>query len=436
MPRTTDLHPTFVLRDPNATTVTPIISLIRFHNTRIKLPTGYKVLPEHWNCDKQRVKPILAAKNREKINAELLKIEKAVQSASEEIGSETDYISKESLKAKIISHLNPITKDPINSEPKIFKFIKNFIKNSPERINPNTGKKIERRTIQKYNTVLHVLTEFSVSYSRKLDFETIDLEFYFDFNKYLTAKSFSKNNIGKYIQTLKTFLNEATISGHNNKLDYKSRNFKVTQEDSDSIYLTESELTLLYAFNLSNNERLERIRDLFLVGAYTGLRFSDLTNLRPEHIKNGKIKLEQLKTMDKVVIPCHPIVNLILEKYNGKLPRSISNQKMNDYIKEVCELAGLNEVVSKGITKGGARIIKNFRKFELVSTHTARRSFATNMYKLNIPTITIMKVTGHKSEKSFLRYIKLSEEEHAEIMQNFWNQSVLVNFPINDILGK
>ena len=166
---------------------------------------------------------------------------------------------------------------------------------------------------------------------------------------------------------------------------------------------------------------MERVRDLFIVGAYTGLRFSDLTNIRPENIRNGMISIEQHKTDGKVVIPCHKIVTSILNKYNGTLPRSVLNQKMNDYIKEVCQLVGLDELVTKSITKGGKRIINSHKKYEIISTHTARRSFATNAYKKGVPTITIMKITGHCTEKAFLKYIKLSKEEHADILLKIWN---------------
>lgn len=231
------------------------------------------------------------------------------------------------------------------------------------------------------------------------------------------------NNVGKYIQMLKTFLNEASAKGINTKQDYRSRGFKVVSENADAVYLSEGELQRLQNLDLSKTERLERVRDLFLVGCYTGLRFSDLTNLRPEYIKDGLIRIEQQKTSDKVVIPCHDIVTVMLAKYNGTLPRSISNQKMNDYLKEVCQLAGLTSIESKAQTKGGKRVTKSLEKWQLVSTHTARRSFATNMYLLGIPAMTIMQITGHRTEKAFMKYIKLDREQHAKVMALHWQNA-------------
>ena len=114
----------------------------------------------------------------------------------------------------------------------------------------------------------------------------------------------------------------------------------------------------------------------------------------------------------------------MLRKYDGALPRSISNQKMNDYLKEVCQLAGIDSKESKAQTKGGKRITKTFEKWQMVSTHTARRSFATNMYLLGIPALTIMQITGHRTEKAFMRYIKLDREQHAKVMALHWQKQL------------
>lgn len=422
MAKETKAGTSFVLRNPNQKTPQPIYFLLRFDNDRIRVATGLKIAPKFWDAAKCRVRNVVEATDKEQINGFLNGLEREGKRLFIQLKTSRTF-SKENLKAEIDKYLNP---EPVEVAPvplTLFSFIQEFIEKSPERINPHTGKKVEYRTIQKYNTVFAVLQDFAKTYPRQVDFETIDLDFYQDFTEYLTnKKQFAVNNVGKYIQTLKTFLNEATAKGINTKADYKSRRFKVVHEESDSIYLNEAELQTLYELDLTKTPRLDKVRDLFLVGCWTGLRFSDLVALRPEKIKDGIIRLEQLKTLDKVVIPCHPVVNAILNKYDGNLPRAISNQKMNDYLKEVCKLAGLTEITTKGITRAGVRVLTNFEKWELVSVHTARRSFATNMYQVGVPTVTIMRITGHRTEKAFLTYIKLSEEEHAQIIQSYWNQ--------------
>lgn len=424
MARTANTPISFVLRDPNGKTATPIIGIVRFNNDRLKVATGFKVKPAHWLDATGRVKNVVDATDKDQINTYLQGLEKHVGVIMADLKSKRVELTKEILRERINDYLNPVAVEEPN-QVTLFTFIDKFIEDAPQRVNIETGKHIHERTIKKYRTTVKVLREFAHKYKRPVDFHTIDLDFYGDFTAYLTKKEgLAVNSVGKYIQTLKVFLNEATAKGINAKLDYKSSRFKVLKEDADSIYLTEPELQRLNSLDLTSKPRLERVRDLFLVGCYTGLRFSDFTAIRPEYINNGLIRMEQFKTMGKVVIPCHPVVTALLEKYNGQLPQSISNQKMNDYLKEVCQLAGLTSREGKGITKGGVRVVRTLEKWQLVSTHTARRSFATNMYLLGVPVITIMRITGHKTEKAFMRYIKLDEEQHAKIIALHWQKQL------------
>lgn len=421
----------FVLREPTSKAPQPIHFIFRFDNDRIKISTGMKIEPKFWDGSKCRVRNKVEAKDRENINDFLSKLENEAQRIFVRLQA-SRKLNKDSFKKEIEEYLSPPPPLSTPVELTLLGFIKDFIDKSPQRINSASGKTIEPRTIQKYKTVYSVLVEFGNTYRRKLDFETIDLDFYADFTEYLThKKGFSVNNVGKYIQTLKTFLNEATAKGINSKVDYKSSRFKVVKEKADNVYLTESELYVLYNFDIKV-PRLERVRDLFLVGCWTGLRFSDLIKLTPEGVgSDGFIRLEQAKTGGKVVIPCHPIVKAIIIKYNGVLPTKISNQKLNEYLKELCKLVGFTEPITKGITRAGVRVLKSLEKWEMVSTHTARRSFATNAYKMGIPTVTIMRITGHRTELAFLKYIKLSEEEHAQIMSDVWAGQSRQFFEVN-----
>lgn len=424
MARTANSHVTYLLRDPKAKKPTPLNCVIRFENNRLNIGTGFKVLPAHWSDAKQQVKNVVDALEKDNINRYLDGLEKAVSSIISDLKANLTPLTKENVKERVTAYLNPVdSKEP--TQAALFSFIDEFIETAPQRVNIETGKHINYRTVQKYRTTLRVLREFADMSKRPVDFDTIDLDFYGDFTAHLTkTMGLSVNTVGKYVQCLKVFLNEATAKGINTKVDYKSNRFKVLKEDSDSVFLSEPELQRLYDFDLSSHTRLERVRDLFLVGCYTGLRFSDFTAIRPEYIKDGLIRMEQLKTMGKVVIPCHPVVTALLEKYSGQLPQSISNQKMNDYLKELCQLVGLTSKEGKAITKGGVRVVRTLEKWQMVSTHTARRSFATNMYLLGVPAITIMKITGHRTERAFMRYVKLDEEQHAKIIALHWQRQI------------
>jgi len=173
----------------------------------------------------------------------------------------------------------------------------------------------------------------------------------------------------------------------------------------------------MYGLDLSKQPRLDRARDLFIVGTWTGLRFGDLSRVRPEHIEGVRIKVPTAKTGKEVRIPLHPHVREILTKYEGGFPSGISNQKQNKYIKEVAALVpALQEKVMTGRTQGGKHVEAPSAKWELVTTHTARRSFATNLYQQGIPARTIMTVTGHRTERAFMGYIRLSPDEHMDLI--------------------
>ena len=240
------------------------------------------------------------------------------------------------------------------------------------------------------------------------------------------VKDYTPATMGKHISVLKTFLRDATEDGANTNLKFQSKAFKVVETESESIALTEKEFLDLYELDLSENVRLERVRDLFLVGANTGLRFSDFTDIKPENIKKTakgfELNMIQFKTKNKVIIPLNDTALVILKKYDNQLPNAISNQKFNDYIKEIAKLVpALHETETKAIIKGGKSYEETFHRWELISTHTARRSFATLAYERGTPTLAIMAITGHKTEKSFLGYIKTSKEKHADIYREKMN---------------
>ncbi len=251
-----------------------------------------------------------------------------------------------------------------------------------------------------------------------LTWEFIDLRFYDDWTNWMrTELDMATNTVGKYIRTLKTFMNAATEEGINTNRAYQSARFRSLSEEADTISLTEEELDALYALDLSENPRLERVRDLFLVGAWTGLRFSDLQQVSPANISNGYLKALQEKTDQPVVIPILPVVKDLLDKYEGRLPKPISNQRFNQYLKEACKLCPLlQQQITLRRTKGGQRLETQLTKAEAVTTHTARRSFASNLYRRGLPAISIMAITGHRTEKQFLKYIKVGAEEHAKIV--------------------
>ena len=305
-------------------------------------------------------------------------------------------------------------------------FVKQLINESNNRTNYKTGKKISVHTIKKYRTTLNHLQDFIIKTRYKVDFENINTIFYEEYKKFLMNEyKLSVNSIGKDFSVIKFFLNEATERGINNNLSFKSSRFKTISEVSDTIYLNEQELKLLFDLDLTESKTYSGVRDLFLIGCFTGLRYSDYSVLTKENIIDGKIRITTYKTGEPVVIPIHPIVKAIFEKRNYELPKSLSNQKTNQYLKEIAaEIDELQVLVNKKITKGGVREVQYLKKYEMVTTHTARRSFATNLYLSNFPSISIMKITGHRTESAFMRYIKITPDDNANALEAHWNKAV------------
>jgi site-specific recombinase XerD len=201
--------------------------------------------------------------------------------------------------------------------------------------------------------------------------------------------------------------------------------FDTRREETDSIYLTESELLELMAINQFNGVVEEQVRDVFVLGCFTGMRFSDYSTLDTKAIRNNRLEFVQKKTGNKVTIPIHPTVRQILEKYNYELPEVPANNEFNRIIKLVGEkLPSLHVSFVKQITYKRERKQVKMMKHEFLQTHTARRSFCSNEYLRGTDPMVIMAISGHKSHKSFMRYIKVSGEQFADKLEQIWAERV------------
>lgn len=212
-------------------------------------------------------------------------------------------------------------------------------------------------------------------------------------------------------------MNSALEAGVTDNTTHKSKRFSVYREETDSVYLNETELLKLWSYDLSKEPRKEIARDLFLIGAYTGLRVSDYNRLTEDNFKaeNGveMIRIKTQKMRKPVVIPIHPIVKAILEKNDGNPPQKIPDQHINELIKEVAESVKIDERTELTYNKAGREVTEFKPKHQLITNHTARRSFCTNAYLAGVPTMDIMAISGHTTEKNFRKYIKVTAEQTA-----------------------
>jgi integrase len=404
--------------------------IIRWDNRKLTYSTQEAINPKYWEDDNtkknyQRVKEIRQFPEYPEFNARLNWIESTAKNVFRQFLNDHDNRPPypEELKRLLDIRLRKIQD---KQKLELFDFIEQLISNAKNRFNSKTGKQLAGKTIIIYRNVFKILKEYAKRKNRRIDYDVIDLNFYHEYTEYLTKElNYSNNTVGRHIKTLKTWLNEAAERGYHSNYSFRSKKFKVITENTESIYLNEEELDELFKLDLSTNKRLEKVRDLFLVGCWTGLRFSDFSNIEEKHIKDDIIEIQTQKTGEKVIIPIHKTVRLIMQKYRGKYPNSlppaISNVKTNNYLKEIgAMLACFHVTVESKITKGGILVISNHKKYELLVTHTARRSFATNLHKAGLSSIIIMKITGHKTEKAFIRYIKTTPRENAVLLQQHW----------------
>jgi integrase len=298
-----------------------------------------------------------------------------------------------------------------------FHLIQRFINNEIKY----QGRDKSPSTLKVYKTVSNHLKAFEIAERYPVTFDSITLDFYYKYVAYLKGKGLRQNTIAKHIQMIKVFMSEALDLGYTTNQNFRHKKFSATKQSTDAVFLNEREIATLYAYDFSQNKRLEQVRDLFVFGCCVGLRFSDFSNIKAENIQKTEegtyLRLLTKKTGELVVIPLSPIVLQLFAKYNqnaNKLPKALSNQKFNDYIKEVCLQVGFTQ-------KGRLATEPQKELWQCVSSHTARRSFATNFYLQNFPPLDIMKITGHRTEKAFLTYIKVTKDDAARKLNKHIN---------------
>jgi integrase len=403
----------FYLLRKNHKVATGVLCSVSFNRKRIRFCINESINPKYWNFKTCRARNTPAFAESLSFNYRLdsitAKINKFyLDSLNKDLRPPSNSVIEAFIRTEILNDFKKIT---------FYDFYESFINStaSGSRVN-GKGRNIKPEAAKYYKRSLKLLREFKPH----LEFEDITLEFYKDFIAYLNARGLAMNTVGDNIKKLKAIMAASMEQGYHKNVAFKGKYFNKPSEESDNIYLSNSELREIQNLDLSQNISLDNVRDLFLIGCYTGLRFSDFSRLALKNIVDGYITIQQSKTGENVVIPVHNVVKEIMKKHQG-LPHAISNQKFNSYLKEVCKsIPAFSSSVPKVITKAGKKITLNLKKWEMITSHTARRSFATNEYLRGTPSITIMAVTGHKTEKAFLKYIKVTPKEHAEKMKNLW----------------
>jgi integrase len=411
------------LRDSAAVGTTPVNVVIRWNRQRLVYPSGLSIIPKKWNYDKQEAKSSSSGSGEFNTNLSGKRegIKKAYLSAVSKLKREPSIAE---LRAAIAAEL---TADAAAPDASLLEFVQQFIAKSESRVNPSNGKTLAHTTKKKYHSTYAHLKEFLKDNRKFNQCADIDLQFYDRFVSYLTiTKKLALNSVGKYIATLKTMLRDADESGIVVNPAYKSRRFKVSKEDTTKVYLPDAEIDELFSIDLSKRPALERARDLFVFHCRTGLRHSDWDTFSEITFNGNRVEIKTQKTAQLVTLPLHHQMTVIRSRYEGvypnALPPALKVQKINEHLKELAAFSpSLRTPVIIYKTVGGVPTSITRKKYQCITTHTARRSFATNLYRAGCPARSIMEITGHKSESSFRSYIVLDREEHAKIVEGYMN---------------
>lgn len=298
-------------------------------------------------------------------------------------------------------------------------FIENYIHEceNGERLKKNSSRILSKSTIETYKRVQNQFKFYQKSRHKTVDFDDVTINFCDDFKKFFVEKNCVQNTIAKNIRIMKVFLHAAQEMKLTTTKDFESSHFSCNFVSVDNVYLNDEQIKELYEYDLSNKKYLENSRDIFIVGCLTGQRVSDFRRINSEMIErlrdgNEYIHIQQQKTGKWIYVPLDIRVKKILNKYKGVLP-VISEQTLNVYIKKIAESMGWTWKAGIKERKGTLEYESGKRFCDCIKTHTARRSFATNAYKNNVPLSSIMAITGHSTETMLRKYLKLDEEEKA-----------------------
>lgn len=295
----------------------------------------------------------------------------------------------------------------------------------------------EATSLAVYRAMKNYLQAYQQHTGNRITFAKIDYSFLQSFQNFLltctrvvggkVVPRLNNTTIAKQLSTVKTFISYAKKQGIVVSDSYK--NFQIKRDELEVIALTNNEFEALYYFDLTNNKRLEQVRDIFCFSCSTGFRISDLKQLKREHIKQDEIILTIMKGGRNLTVPLNPFSRAILAKYetaHRPLPM-ISGQRINDYVKELCELVGINEQVEIVRFRGIVREAITYPKYELICAHTGRKTFVCLSLEKGMSAEQVMACTGHSTYASFKRYVNVTNKLKIVSMNKAWGEPMAQN---------
>lgn len=396
----------------------------------IFLYTGRSIDTDHWDKKKCFVKSYVGKTTTTLLIQRLKELEIDILTLLDRYKNGKPKMSFIDLQSKLFGLIDrPDRKvnknDNVNSGHKetLIGFIDQFVQDCEAgiRLSPKR-QRLKPSSIGSYKTTKGYLLKFQEQTKKVLtlkDFSQTEIDKFSDF--LIIDEEFAMNTHAKSMMDLLQIIKYAVKLKKIPAAKLVELEFDTRREETDSIYLTEDEILQLLEIKDFADPIHEQVRDVFVVGCFTAMRFSDYSTIDSSAIRNNRLEFVQKKTGNKVTIPIHPVVNMILKKYDNSLPKVPKNNEFNRIIKLVGEkLPCLHVPFTKQVTYG--RELKELvdMKFNYLQTHTARRSFCSNEFLKKTDPMIIMSISGHKSHKSFMRYIKVTGDQFADQLEEIW----------------
>ena len=424
-----------------------VLFTVRCNGNTAKVSTKQSVMTKMWDKDLHRcITSKEKFKDREnraasKLNKVLDKFEEFMNKSISSLGEEHRFFTDQTEMREMLCHdaklfFEGLQEDGLKQNQSATEWmIKNI---NSDRIDMHLGRKVSERTKKAQTTIIHRLKSFLEDCHLEDNFQTFAKSDFGD--RYMKwgyeKKNYRENTIYSTYEIVKAQLNSARRSGIEIDDTYYKQ-LRGKGKNVDSIYLTPEEIDAIYNLDIAHLKEtkevdgmstMEKTRDLFIIGCHTGLRRSDLNRLNEGvwKLDDDKKTLEIVaeKTKKRIVIPLHPHVLAIYNKYHGKLPKLGDKHNCNVHLRNIGRLAGVDEITTKTENVGGHVRTSKCPKYDLIGFHTARRSFATNMFKAHCPTYAIMQLTGHTNEQTFYKYIKANPEEVSDMLDYYVTKSL------------
>jgi site-specific recombinase XerD len=377
-----------------------------FH--RVMISTGDKIMVSEWDTKKKRAKVNKRNPDNTDINTWLDKMAAAFKSEFRNCLIDGIEPTSTTIKCRVENVLKLASSNKTPDAKTLTEFIARFIDDSKGLKSPNT--------IKSYVSTYNLFKQHCALCNQQFDFDEINLSWRSSFLQFLQKRGVNRNTEGKHIKIMKVFLNEAIERGLTTNIEFRSKSFSKPSEEVDKIFLSMEEITKIAQLDLSGEPLKDTVRDFFVISCLTSLRYSDFIRIKPENIVDNQIHLKTVKTSQEVVIPISPLVRAIFEKYDFNLPIAPNNQVFNRYLKDIGRKAEIDEPITITKTIGGVKKIEIYKKWELISSHTGRRSLISNCILQGINTSSIMLISGHKSLKVFQGYVRINQKQNADVL--------------------